>query len=253
VSDPELSIVIPAYDEAQRLPPTLARIAGWIESAGIDCEVVVVDDGSSDGTAERARESLESFSLPNQVLVHEQNQGKGAGLRTGMTAARGRYVLFSDADLSTPIEEASRFLEAHEQGVPIVIGTRKSKGARVLKRQNPIRENMGKVYTLLSNVLICPGISDFTCGFKSFRQDACQAIFSRLRENGWAYDTEVLYLARRLGYEVREIPVEWVNDPSSRVNLLRDTLGSFAGLMRIRGRALRGAYGIGDGSGEAAS
>jgi dolichyl-phosphate beta-glucosyltransferase len=241
-SPPRLSVVFPAYNEERRLPRTLETVLAWLDSRGIDAEIVVVDDGSTDATREKALASL--LGRRHQVLCHERNRGKGAGLRTGMVAALGDVVLFSDADLSTPIEEAARFLEAHEQGVPVVIGTRKSRGAEVLERQNPIRENMGKVYTWLSNALICPGVTDFTCGFKSFRRDAARAIFERVREDGWAYDSEVLYLARRLGYSVREVPVRWSNDPSSRVNLFRDTIGSAAGLLRIRGRAALGRYAV---------
>lgn len=239
---PYLSIVFPAYNEQARLPATLTTVLAWVDAQSFDTEIVIVDDGSSDDTIGVARRALEGRD--HQLLTHAQNQGKGAGLRTGMTAARGDLVLFSDADLSTPIDEATRFLAAHESGTPIVIGTRKSKGADVITRQSLIRENMGKMYTLLSNALICDGVSDFTCGFKSFRREAAQAIFSRLRENGWAYDSEVLYLAKRLGYGVQEVPVRWINDPSSRVNLLRDTVGSAAGLLRIRGRALFGRYEI---------
>ena len=242
MNEPHLSLVFPAYNESKRLPATLVKVLAWIDEQTFDVELVIVDDGSSDDTAEVARAAL--ADRDHQILVHERNQGKGAGLRTGMTAARGTYVLFSDADLSTPIEEATRFLAEHEAGHVVVIGTRKSKGADVVQRQHPIRENMGKVYTMLSNTLICSGVSDFTCGFKSFRRDAAQAIFSRLLENGWAYDSEVLYLASRLGFGVKEVPVRWINDPSSRVNLLTDTLGSALGLLRIRGRALLGRYNI---------
>lgn len=241
MSSPLLSVVIPAYNEEHRLGPTLDRIRAWLEEQQFAFEFVVVDDGSSDSTGALAAERL--AGVPHRVLTHPVNRGKGAGLKTGMLAAKGEYVLFTDADLSTPIEHAADFLEVHRDGCPIVIGTRKSRGAEVTQRQHPIRENMGKVYTLLSNALICPGVSDFTCGFKSFRQDACAAVFSRLHEEGWAYDTEVLFLARRLGFEVRELPVTWANDPSSRVNLLRDAIGSFLGLLRIRGRALLGRYG----------
>lgn len=237
---PRLSIVIPAYNEERRLPPTLERIVAWIGEQEFSCEVVVVDDGSRDRTADAARRAL--AGVQHRVLVHETNQGKGAGLATGMTDARGEYVLMTDADLSTPIEEVAKFLDLHAKGVPIVIGTRKTKGANVVVRQSVVRERMGRVFTLLSNLLVCPGITDFTCGFKCFRADACREIFSRLREKGWAYDTEVLYLARRLGFDVREVPVRWTNDPSTRVRLLRDAVGSFAGLLRIRGRALGGRY-----------
>lgn len=237
---PRLSIVVPAYNEAKRLPPTLERVLAWTRTKDFACEVVVVDDGSADGTAEIARRAL--AGVEHQVLVHETNRGKGAGLATGMTAARGEIVLMTDADLSTPIEEMDRFLEFHSAGAPIVIGTRKTAGASVLVHQSPLRERMGRVFTWLSNVLICPGVTDFTCGFKSFRADACREIFSRLLEEGWAYDAEVLFLARRLGYEVREAPVRWTNDPSTRVRLVRDAVGSFSGLLRIRVRSSTGRY-----------
>ncbi|MCG3136102.1 MAG: Undecaprenyl-phosphate 4-deoxy-4-formamido-L-arabinose transferase [Planctomycetes bacterium] len=237
---PRLSVVIPAYNESRRLPPTLAAVRAWAESKPFAAEVVIVDDGSSDGTADVARAAL--AGIEHRVLVHERNRGKGAGIRTGMCAARGEFVLFSDADLSTPIEEADRFLEEHAKGAPVVIGTRKSAGANVLRRQHPVRENMGKVFTWLSNRLVCRGISDFTCGFKSFRADACARIFPYQREDGWAYDSEILYLAQARGFPVKELPVRWTNDPSTRVRLLRDAIGSFAGLMRIRGRAAFGSY-----------
>jgi dolichyl-phosphate beta-glucosyltransferase len=240
VTPPRLSIVIPAYNEAERLPPTLDRILAWVRGRDFACEIVVVDDGSADATADVARRAL--AGVEHRVLVHATNLGKGAGLATGMTAARGEFVLMTDADLSTPIEEAGRFLEVHATGAAVVIGTRKAAGASVLRRQAPLRERMGRVFTWLSNVLVCPGVTDFTCGFKCFRADACREIFSRLRERGWAYDTEVLYLARRLGFEVREAPVSWTNDPSTRVRLVRDAVSSFAGLVRIRWRALAGLY-----------
>lgn len=242
MSAPKLSIVIPAYNEERRLPPTLEVLVAWARRQPFACEFVIVDDGSKDRTADVARSSLDG--IEHRVLTHEVNQGKGAGLRTGMTAARGEFVLMTDADLSTPIEEVERFLELHATGVPVVIGTRKAPGANVIRRQSALRERMGRVFTLLSNVLVCPGVSDFTCGFKSFRADACRDVFGRLRETGWAYDTEVLYLARRLGYEVRELPVRWTNDPSTRVRLLRDAAGSAAGLVRIRTRVLFGRYGL---------
>jgi len=240
VSAPRLSIVIPAYNEEHRIPQSLATILAWLSAQPWASELVVVDDGSRDRTVEVVRQQLNGF--PHRLVGHERNRGKGAAIRTGMLAATGEVVLFTDADLSTPIEEASRFLAAHAEGVPVVIGTRKAAGAQVLRHQSFVRERMGRVYTWLSSVLICPGVTDFTCGFKSFRRDACQAVFSRLLEPGWAYDTELLYLVRRLGYEVREVPVRWTNDESTRVNLLRDTVGSMAGLARIRYRSLSGAY-----------
>lgn len=245
MSRPRLSLVFPAYNESRRLPPTLETVKAWIRTQPYEIEVVIVDDGSSDGTADIARRSLEGFR--HNVIVHPRNRGKGAGLRTGMIAAEGEFVLFSDADLSTPIDEAPRFLEVHDTGVPVVIGTRKNGQAQVTVRQNPLRERMGRVFTWLSNVMLCPGVTDFTCGFKSFRRDASQAIFSRVFEDGWAYDSEVLFLSRKLGFDVREVPVRWANDPSTRVRLVRDAIGSFAGLLRIRWRSLAGRYASGGG------
>jgi dolichyl-phosphate beta-glucosyltransferase len=240
VTAPHLSVVVPAYHEIHRLPASLDVMLAWLAGQPYASELVVVDDGSTDGTADLARRRLAGF--PHQVLVHGANRGKGAAVRTGMLAARGAFVLFTDADLSTPIDEAERFLALHAEGAPVVIGTRKAPGAQVLRRQSVVRERMGRVYTWLSSVLVCPGVTDFTCGFKSFRADAARRVFSRLLEPGWAYDTELLFLVRRLGYPVREVPVRWTNDESTRVRLLRDTVGSLAGLARIRWRAASGAY-----------
>ncbi|MCE9636397.1 MAG: glycosyltransferase family 2 protein [Planctomycetes bacterium] len=237
---PRLSVVVPAYNESRRLPPSLETIVTWARAQPYVVEIVVVDDGSTDGTRDVAERGL--ANVEHQILVHDRNLGKGAGIRTGMRAAKGEFVLFSDADLSTPIDEATRFLAIHETGAPIVIGTRKNGEARVLVRQNPLRERMGRVFTWLSNVLICPDVSDFTCVFKSFRADVAAEIFSRALEDGWAYDTEVLFLARRLGYPIREVAVPWTNDPSTRVRLVRDAVGSFLGLLRIRRRAAQGRY-----------
>lgn len=240
MNGPHLSIVVPCYDEAHRLGGSLAKILAWADRQDFDVELVIVDDGSSDGTAELASQALDG--RPHRVLRHARNRGKGAALQTGMLAAEGRYVLFTDADLSTPIDQATRLLAAHEDGAPVVIGSRKVAGAQVTRRQAWVREHMGKVYTWLSNVLICPGVTDFTCGFKSFTRAAARDVFARLREDGWAYDTELLYLARKRGHRVVEVPVPWANDPSTRVNLFRDTIGSALGLVRIRWRALRRAY-----------
>ncbi len=240
MSEPHLSIVVPCYNEARRLGASLAAIRAWAAAQDFDVDFVIVDDGSSDGTADLAARELAGAA--HRILRHARNRGKGAALRTGMTAAGGRFVLLTDADLSTPIDQAGLLLAAHEAGAPVVIGSRKVRGADVTRHQSWLREHMGKVYTWLSNVLICRGVTDFTCGFKSFTNSAAHDIFGRLREDGWAYDTEVLYLARRLGHRVVEVPVSWANDPNTRVNLLRDTVGSALGLVRIRWRALRGTY-----------
>ena len=191
---PDLTIVVPCFDEAHRLGPTLDRIRAWIGGRDEAVDVLVVDDGSTDATAAVARRAL--AGADHRVLTHPRNRGKGAALRTGMTAATGALVLFTDADLSTPIEAAGRFLAAHRAGHAVVIGSRKTAGARVTRRQHPVRETMGKVYSSLSRGLICPGVTDFTCGFKGFRAPAAVAVFSRAAIDGWAFDVEAVVAAR---------------------------------------------------------
>ena len=240
MSAPHLTIVVPCFNEALRLGCTLDRIRTWVAGQRFVTEILIVDDGSTDGTSELATAHLDG--VDHRILRHATNRGKGGALRTGMMAARGDFVLFTDADLSTPIEHADTLLRTHAEGVPVVIGSRRLPGAEVTRHQGRVRESMGKAYTWLSTLLICPGITDCTCGFKSFSREAAHDIFGRLRENGWAYDSEVLFLARRAGHAVVEVPVRWANDPNTRVNLIRDSIDSALGLARIRWRAMTGAY-----------
>jgi len=233
---PRFSLVVPAYDEADRLavtlPVMLERVPALVP--GGPTEIVVVDDGSTDGTAEVAAGILRG-SL-GQVVSYSPNRGKGHALIRGMLAARGAIRLFSDADLSTPLEEIPRFLAAHAAGADVAIGSRKRPGARVVLHQPLVRESLGKLFTAIANVLVISGVSDFTCGFKSFTAPAAERIFSRLRSWDWSFDVEVVWLARRMGFSLREVPVTWRNDPRTKVDLRSDVLRSLAGLLRLLAR-----------------
>jgi dolichyl-phosphate beta-glucosyltransferase len=236
VSDPELSVVIPAFNEAQRLPATLARIREHL--AGTSYEIVVADDGSSDGTAERASAVGEQALM---VVRSERNRGKGHAVRQGMLAARGAQRLMTDADLSTPIEELARLRERARDGFDVVIASRALAGARIEVHQPRYRESVGRAFNLLVRALLLPGLHDTQCGFKLFSAQAASEIFAAARLDGFGFDVEALVIARRRGYRVAELPVTWRNDAATRVSAMRGLL-AFLELARIRWNAWRGCY-----------
>lgn len=242
---PSVSIVLPAYNEAERIGPSIARIAAWLDGRGGDAEILVVDDGSEDETGAIALREAGRLGVPLRVLRHTPNRGKGHAVRIGMLAARGRAVLMTDVDLSVPIETLDGFLERLGTGADVVIGSRRTAGARVVRHQPALRERLGAVFTGLAGLLLVPGIDDFTCGFKLFRREAAQAVFAQQRLDGWGFDVEVLLIAHRLGLSTVSAPVEWTNDERSRVRLGRDILRSAGELLRIRWNDLRGRYGPG--------
>jgi dolichyl-phosphate beta-glucosyltransferase len=238
VSGPALSVVIPAYNEALRLPPTLARVDEHLSARGVAHEILVVDDGSSDATAEIARAAGASV----RVLRHEPNRGKGYAVRRGMLAATGARRLMTDADLSTPIEELARLEAELDRGFDVAIGSRAVAGARIEVRQPAYREAMGRLFNRLVQVLLLPGIADTQCGFKLFTAPAAAASFEACRLDGFSFDVEALYLARRRGLRIAEVPIVWRNDAATRVGLGGGS-AAFLDLLRIRLLALGGAYG----------
>jgi dolichyl-phosphate beta-glucosyltransferase len=228
-----LSIVVPAYNEETRIGPSLAAIASYLEGKPFASEVIVVDDGSEDRTAETARAALEP--LPHgRILRREANAGKGSAVREGVLASRGRMILFTDADLSTPIGELDKFLLRLEQGDDVVIGSRALPDSVIEVRQSRLREAMGKTFNLIVRVFVLRGFRDTQCGFKAFRRAAAMNLFSRLRTEGFAFDVEILMLARRQNYRISEIPVVWRNSPSSRVRMVRSSWRMLKELRRIR-------------------
>ena len=237
-----LSLVIPAYNEVDRLPGTLERLRAHFDSGGEEYEVIVVDDGSIDATDASAERVARSW--PQLRLIRlARNSGKGAAIRTGILDARGEHRAFSDADLSTPIEELGR-LRAHLQGrCHVAIASRAADGARIEVHQDRRREIMGKTYNRLIRLLVLPGIRDTQCGFKVFTAEAAEACFTPLRTQRFGFDVEVLVRARRHGWAIAEVPVRWRHVEASRVHPLRDSSRMLLDLLMIRLRAGRDSAG----------
>jgi dolichyl-phosphate beta-glucosyltransferase len=237
-----ITIVIPMYNEARRLPASLQKIEAYCSSTLQNgYEILVVDDGSKD----ESRQIVGDLAKQNprlRLTGYTENRGKGFAVKTGVEEARGQYVLFTDADLSTPIEELEKFLPYLKDGTPVVIGTRRGAGSRIVKHQPLWRESMGKVFTWLSNKVLSLHASDFTCGFKAFETEHARKIFRNQQIPRWAFDSELLFLANRYGFRIVEVPVRWMDSPETKVRILRDAVSSFLALWQIRWNALRGKY-----------
>ncbi len=237
---PELSIVIPAYNEQRRLPETLRRVRAYLEARRADAEVIVVDDGSRDATAALVEARRGEF--PGLRLVSNGvNRGKGYSVRHGMREAHGRIVLFTDADLSAPIEEADKLLAAmrdHE----VAIGSRRVDRSLIEVHQSPLRELAGIVYNFLVRAITGLRFVDTQCGFKAFLREPSRIIFEQQRIERFGFDPEILFLAKRHGLRAVEIPVRWAHDPQTRVNMVRDGLRMFGEVLSIGWNWLLGRY-----------
>ena len=226
----DLSFIIPAYNEATRIEASLETALAYFDDASYTTEIIVVDDGSYDTTCE----VVERFTDRGvRLLRQKKNMGKGAAVRRGMLDGTGKARIFSDADFSTPVEETARALELLRE-YDVAIGSRAIDRSTVEVHQPWYRETMGKVFNLFVQTLAIPGIKDTQCGFKAFRADAAEEIFSRARIDGFSFDVEALYIARRLGYSIAEYPVRWINDERSTVNPVTDSIRMFGELVRIR-------------------
>ena len=231
------SIVIPAYNEARVIRESLLKVKRFCGKAAY--EVIVVDDGSKDATPSIVRQVAKGWKSC-RLIRQPANMGKGAAVRAGMLAAKGDRILFADADMSTPVEELRKLMRVDAD---VVLGSRALESSNVQLHQPLYRELMGKSFNKAVQVLAVPGIWDTQCGFKLFRRQAAREIFSRARIDGFGFDVETLYLARRLGFSVREVGISWFNNPNSHVHPVKDALRMFRDIFVIHGHALVGNYG----------
>ena len=229
------SLVIPAYNERGRIPECVRRVAEWARGrpGGARWEIILVDDGSTDDTARLARAVAQEEKLDLSVLSYAGNRGKGTAIRTGVLASAGDPVLVSDADLSTPLSEWEK-LAAHLATHPVAIGSRALQQDLVRKRQAFYRVLLGRTGNRLIRLLAVPGIRDTQCGFKLFRGDVARELFREARIQRFAWDVEILYLARRHGLAIAEVPVLWFNSPESKVRVVRDAVQTLWDVLRIR-------------------
>ncbi|MFZ2455268.1 MAG: dolichyl-phosphate beta-glucosyltransferase [Candidatus Altiarchaeia archaeon] len=235
-----ISVVIPVYNEGNRVIVAYKTLTEYLQKNHPDYELIFVDDGS--------KEPLERLLLllthdgHTRVLTNEQNKGKGYSVRRGVLASRGEYVLYTDADQSTPIEEMEKLMASLEEGYDLVIGSRAMPSSQIRLHQPVHRESSGKAFNILLRTILGLKIKDTQCGFKAFRRDAAQDIFKRQTLDGFCFDAEILLIAKERGYKIIEIPVVWLNSERTSVNLLKQSIRMFLDLLTIKINSLKGKY-----------
>jgi glycosyltransferase involved in cell wall biosynthesis len=241
LSDITYSIVIPAYNEGQRLGATLERVLGYVREQGWNAEVIVVNDGSRDNTAELVREFAARDSVL-RLIENPGNRGKGYAVRNGMLNARGEIIVFSDADLSSPIEEMPKLLAGLAAGADIAIGSRWLRAELQTHRQSLHRQFFGRIFNVLNRLILGLQFRDTQCGFKAFTRRAAQMILPLQRIERWGFDPEILFLARKFGLRVEEVPVRWGHVGGTRINPVVDGARMFQEMVRIRWNDVEGKY-----------
>jgi len=236
-----LAIVVPAYNESERIQGTLSELTGYLDARGLEGEIIVVDDGSVDGTRDLARQ-VAATDPRIRVIGEDTNRGKGYAVKQGVQAARAGIIVFLDADLSTPAGEMDKVLEGVAQGADMVIGSRFRPDANVAQRQRLVRRVFGAGFRWLARHLLGLQVSDVTCGFKGFTAEAARRVFALTTINGWAFDAELLVIAGRLGLRVREVPVRWSDCRDSRVRPLANAVEAWRQLRAIRRNLREGVY-----------
>lgn len=234
-----LSIIVPAYNEENRLPQTLPKVAEFVQDQVFKTEVIVVDDGSLDQTAEIVKEFSGRFSFVR--LLQPGHGGKGHAVKQGMLSARGEYVFFADADWAMPVTELPKFLPPQQNGFDVAIGSREGVGA-VRYNEPAYRHLMGRVFNFLVKILAVPGFEDTQCGFKCFHRSVVNELFSRQTIDGFGFDVEVLYIARKRGYKIIEVPIHWYAQSESKVHPVKDTLRMIQDIFTVRRNNRQGLY-----------
>lgn len=236
-----LSIIIPAFNERDRIGPTLETVFEYLNAERYEAEVLVVDDGSRDDSVSVVRAKLAALRSQYPYIVGELhelgvNSGKGAAVRRGMLEARGKIRIFTDADLSTPIQEVAKMIRAiGEEGYDVAVGSRAAEGRTLVKKRQPwYRELMGRVFNVFVQLFVFRGIKDTQCGFKGFRGDVAEKLFGMQKVMRFSFDVEILYLARKHGYKIKEVAVEWYNDERTTVGAVSDSTKMFLELLRIK-------------------
>ena len=239
MKSPFLSLIIPVYNEEKRLPHALGQVFAFLEKQAYPGEVLVIENGSTDGTLQLAQQYAREY--PNLRVVHEADRGKGLAVRRGMAEAHGEYRFVCDVDLSMPVEEINHFLPPELIDFDIAIASREAPGA--VRYDEPYYRHLsGRVFNLLIRMLVLPGLQDTQCGFKCFRDFVAEDIFQYQTMNGWSFDVELLSIARRRGYTIREIGVPWTYNSKSKINVLRDSWKMTLVLLTIRNNVRRGVY-----------
>ena len=236
-----VSIVIPAYNESARIGSTLDRVLAFLRQHAWNAEVIVVNDGSQDETVQIVQ-SLAQGNETVRLIENPGNRGKGYSVRNGVLHANGDFILFSDADLSSPIEEATKLFDALERGADIAIGSRWVRSELQTRRQSVARQALGRVFNGVLRVLLQLDFKDTQCGFKAFRREAVRAVFPLQQIEGWGFDPEILFLAKRMGFQIEEVPVVWAHDDRTRIHPLADGSRMVADMLRIRWYSLAGKY-----------
>jgi dolichyl-phosphate beta-glucosyltransferase len=237
-----MSVIVPAFNEKERLTDTLPKLWHSVQRHFSSFEIIVVDDGSSDGTENLVKEF--SASHPGiRVIRYEKNMGKGHAVRTGVLAAKGEYIMFCDADLSTPFPEIDKLMKAMDEGCDVAIGSRARRESKIIKKQAIYRVLMGKTFNKFVQVLALPGIIDTQCGFKCFRGPVAREIFECCRIDGFSFDVELLFLGRKMGMRIKEVGVLWENNVLSKVHPVFHSLQMLRDLFVIRWYWLTGCYG----------
>jgi glycosyltransferase involved in cell wall biosynthesis len=234
-----LSIIIPAHNEEERLPPSLSLVANFVRQQPYSIEVIVVENGSTDRTLEVAQ-SFQA-TMPYLQVIQETKKGKGLAVRTGMLAAKGKYRIFCDADFSMPVDELRKFIPGDEQSYDIAIASRELPESRRVDEPE-FRHLIGRVFNSLVRYALLPGLQDTQCGFKAFRDEVAEHLFPMQTMTGWSFDAELLFIAQRFGYEVKEVPITWYYKPGTRLHIVKDSIKMASDLFTIQRNARRGIY-----------